>query len=57
MNGHLLPGRFDGVLQSDVLVVGTGAAGLTAALGAAPLRVTVLTKAKLGSGGSSSSRR
>ncbi|HKV09189.1 MAG TPA: L-aspartate oxidase [Thermoanaerobaculia bacterium] len=53
MNGHLLPGRFDGVLQSDVLVVGTGAAGLTAALGAAPLRVTVLTKAKLGFGGSS----
>jgi L-aspartate oxidase len=53
VNGHLLPGRFDGVLQSDVLVVGTGAAGLTAALGAAPLRVTVLTKAKLGSGGSS----
>ena len=54
MNGHLLPGRFDGALQSDVLVVGTGAAGLTAALGAAPLKVTVLTKAKLGSGGSSS---
>ncbi|HET7041406.1 MAG TPA: L-aspartate oxidase, partial [Gemmatimonadales bacterium] len=35
------------------LVVGSGAAGLTAALGAAPLRCTVLTKARLGTGGSS----
>jgi len=43
----------DGVSRSEVLVVGTGAAGLTAALGCAPLRVTVLTKARLGSGGSS----
>ncbi|HEX9945400.1 MAG TPA: L-aspartate oxidase [Thermoanaerobaculia bacterium] len=44
----------DGVSRSDVLVVGTGAAGLTAALGCKPLRVTVLTKARLGTGGSSS---
>jgi len=43
----------DGVSRSDVLVVGTGAAGLTAALGCRPLRVTVLTKARLGAGGSS----
>ncbi|HET7040624.1 MAG TPA: FAD-dependent oxidoreductase, partial [Gemmatimonadales bacterium] len=43
----------DGVSRSEVLVVGSGAAGLTAALGAAPLRCTVLTKARLGTGGSS----
>jgi L-aspartate oxidase len=43
----------DGVSRSDVLVVGSGAAGLTAALGCKPLRVTVLTKARVGTGGSS----
>ena len=43
----------DGVSRSEVLVVGSGAAGLTAALGCAPRRVTVLTKARLGTGGSS----
>jgi len=43
----------DGVSRSEVLVVGSGAAGLTAALGCAPLRCTVLTKARLGTGGSS----
>jgi L-aspartate oxidase len=43
----------DGVSRSEVLVVGTGAAGLTAALGCSPLRATVLTKARLGMGGSS----
>jgi L-aspartate oxidase len=43
----------DGVSRSEVLVVGTGAAGLTAALGCAPQRVTVVTKARLGFGGSS----
>jgi L-aspartate oxidase len=43
----------DGVSRSEVLVVGSGVAGLTAALGAAPLRCTVLTKARLGTGGSS----
>lgn len=53
MTGRLLRGRFDGVSRSDVLVVGTGIAGLTAALGCHPLRVTVLTKARLGTGGSS----
>ncbi|HYX25793.1 MAG TPA: L-aspartate oxidase, partial [Thermoanaerobaculia bacterium] len=36
-----------------VLVLGSGTAGLTAALGCAPLRVTVLTKVRQGSGGSS----
>lgn len=56
MNGlHGGSGRLgvDGISRSEVLVVGTGAAGLTAALGCAPLRVTVLTKARLGFGGSS----
>ncbi len=43
----------DGVTRSEVLVVGTGAAGLAAALGCSPQRVTVLTKARLGTGGSS----
>jgi L-aspartate oxidase len=42
-----------GVSRSEVLVVGGGIAGLTAALGAKPRRVTVLTKARFGSGGSS----
>jgi L-aspartate oxidase len=42
----------DGISSSDVLVVGSGAAGLTAALGCAPLRVTVLTKTTLVSGSS-----
>ncbi|HYN19321.1 MAG TPA: L-aspartate oxidase [Thermoanaerobaculia bacterium] len=41
-----------GITRSDVLVVGSGAAGLTAALGCAPLRVTVLTKTTLISGSS-----
>ena len=43
----------DGVERSEVLVVGSGTAGLTAALGVAPLRATVITKAPLGTGGSS----
>ncbi|HEX7183521.1 MAG TPA: L-aspartate oxidase [Thermoanaerobaculia bacterium] len=47
-----LRGRFDGVSRSEVLVIGTGAAGLTAALGCAPRRVTVLTKTTLVSGSS-----
>jgi L-aspartate oxidase len=44
---------FDAVATSDVVVVGTGVAGLTAALGCAPRRVTLLTKARLGDGGAS----
>ncbi len=43
----------DGVSRSQVLVIGGGIAGLTAALGCKPLRVTVLTKARFGTGGSS----
>jgi L-aspartate oxidase len=50
---ELLRGRFDGISRSEVLILGTGAAGLTAALGCAPRRVTVLTKARLGEGGAS----
>ncbi len=45
--------RIDGISRSEVLVVGSGAAGLTAALGCAPRRATVITKARLGTGGSS----
>jgi L-aspartate oxidase len=44
--------RFDGVARSEVLVVGSGVAGLTAALGCAPRRVTLLTKTFLVSGSS-----
>jgi L-aspartate oxidase len=43
----------DEVRVSDVLIVGTGAAGLAAALGCAGRQVTVLTKTRLGEGGSS----
>ncbi|MEM7582749.1 MAG: L-aspartate oxidase [Acidobacteriota bacterium] len=43
----------DEVIASDVLVVGSGIAGLTAALGLLPRRVTVLTKTDLGAGSSS----
>jgi len=42
--------RFDRVLATDAVVVGTGIAGLTAALELAPLRVIVLTKGKLADG-------
>ncbi len=41
------------VASSDVIVVGSGIAGLTAALGLAPRTVTVLTKTALGAGSSS----
>jgi L-aspartate oxidase len=56
MNGlgnlNELNDRFDGVTRSEVLVVGSGVAGLTAALGCAPRRVTLLTKTSLVSGSS-----
>jgi L-aspartate oxidase len=41
------------ILTFDAIVVGSGAAGLTAALELAPARVAVLTKGRLGLGGSS----
>jgi L-aspartate oxidase len=41
------------ILTFDAIVVGSGAAGLTAALELAPARVSVLTKGRLGLGGSS----
>ncbi len=43
----------DRTVVADVVVVGSGAAGLTVALGAAPRRVAVLTPGRLGSDGSS----
>ena len=42
----------DEVRTCEVLVVGAGVAGLSAALGCAPRRVTLLTKAPVGTGGS-----
>ncbi len=45
--------RFDAVQSADIVVVGAGVAGLSAALGAAPNRVTVVTKTRLAEGGSS----
>lgn len=45
---------FDEVVRTDAVVVGSGVAGLSAALGAAPRRVTLLTKVPFGGGGSSS---
>jgi L-aspartate oxidase len=44
--------RIDGVARSEVLIIGSGVAGLTAALGSAPRRVTLLTKSELVSGSS-----
>ncbi len=41
------------ILSFDALVVGSGAAGLTAALELTPLSVAVVTKGRLGEGGSS----
>jgi L-aspartate oxidase len=38
-------------VDADVLVIGAGAAGLTAALGCMPRRVVVLTKTRLSAGG------
>jgi len=49
---ELLGHQFDGVARSEVLIVGSGVAGLTAALGSAPRRVTLLTKKTLVSGSS-----
>lgn len=49
---ELLSSRCDGTTRSEVLVVGSGVAGLTAALGSAPRRVTLLTKRALVSGSS-----
>ncbi|HVF61921.1 MAG TPA: L-aspartate oxidase [Thermoanaerobaculia bacterium] len=46
-------GGVDAVAAAEVVVVGTGVAGLTAALGCAPRRVTLLTKTRLGAGGAS----
>ncbi len=42
----------DEVVEADAVVVGTGVAGLTAALGLAPRHVVVLTKTRIASGSS-----
>ncbi len=47
------PLKVERVHTSEVVVVGTGVAGLAAALGSSPRGVTVLTKSRLGEGGSS----
>lgn len=43
----------DEIVACDVIVIGSGIAGLTAALGSAPRKVSVLTKTELGGGSSS----
>ncbi|HRC85549.1 MAG TPA: L-aspartate oxidase [Thermoanaerobaculia bacterium] len=47
------PRRIEEVFSHDVVVVGAGLAGLTAALGLAPRTVALLTKTQLGQGGAS----
>ena len=42
--------RFDETLLADVVVVGTGVAGLSTALALAPRRVVLVTKTRLGDG-------
>ncbi|MEJ2083657.1 MAG: FAD-dependent oxidoreductase [Acidobacteriota bacterium] len=49
MAGH----QVDRTVRSDVIVIGSGVAGLTAALEVAPLSVSVLTKGRLGRASSS----
>jgi L-aspartate oxidase len=46
-------GRFSGIARFDVILVGTGVAGLAAAAALAPRRVALLTKSRFASGGSS----
>ncbi|MEM9557753.1 MAG: L-aspartate oxidase [Acidobacteriota bacterium] len=46
-------GLVDSVRDADAVIVGSGVAGLTAALALAPRRVVVVTKTRLGAGGSS----
>ncbi|HUV12829.1 MAG TPA: FAD-binding protein, partial [Acidobacteriota bacterium] len=45
--------RFDEVVDSDVVVVGGGIAGMTVALGVAPYSVNLISKLQLGYGSSS----
>ncbi|HEY8022028.1 MAG TPA: L-aspartate oxidase [Thermoanaerobaculia bacterium] len=46
--------ELDAVRRSDAVIVGSGVAGLSAALGVSPRQVTLLTKVRFGGGGSSS---
>ena len=47
-------GRTNAVAANDVVVIGSGVAGLTAAFALAPRRVTLLTKTELSRGSASS---
>src|SRR5262245_36712654 len=55
MNDHRSAGTraVDEVRAADMVIVGAGVAGLSAALGAAPGRVAILTQTRLAEGGSS----
>ncbi|MDX1999596.1 MAG: L-aspartate oxidase [Thermoanaerobaculia bacterium] len=46
------PSGFDRIRAFDAVVIGSGVAGLTAAIELSPLRVALVTKGKLGAGGS-----
>jgi L-aspartate oxidase len=46
------PDGFDRIRVFDAVVIGSGVAGLTAAIELSPLRVALVTKGKLGAGGS-----
>ncbi len=53
MNKLLVRDLADEVIDAGVVVIGTGVAGLSAALSLSPMPVTVVTKTKFGAGGSS----
>ena len=53
MSARKPSGREIEIRETDVLVIGTGIAGLTAALGCSPLHVDLITKSRFGAGGSS----
>lgn len=49
----MMNGKVDRLLHRDLVVVGSGIAGMTAALASAPYSVALLTRAELGGGSSS----
>lgn len=50
---HFLPSRIDESVAPDVVVIGSGVAGMRAALGLAPRSIHLITRGPLGQGGSS----